>query len=118
MVFHPCGIRFGIGENSARGINNGDPSTGGLAFLGGDFSERVGWIAVGFDAVGKELSFLDEIAFDFCAKRGLPRAADHYVEDYGGSDDDDEEGRHQFEKDPISHFLSHFRLAHLGASKR
>jgi len=66
-------------------------------------AERVS--AIGFNAVTEKLSLLSEVALDFAAQGSLPRAADHNVEDYGGCKDDDQEGRHQFEENPIRHFL-------------
>jgi hypothetical protein len=61
--------------------------------------------AIGLDAAGDELGFLDETAFNLHAQRGLPRAANHYVENEGSGKDDGEEGRHQFEENPIGHFF-------------
>ena len=69
-------IDFGISQNLAGGIDDGDASAGGLTFLRGDVGEGVA-AAVDFDAMGQELSLLNEIALDFAAQRSLPRAAEH-----------------------------------------
>ena len=66
MVFHGRGTCLGIGQHLAGGIDDGDASAGGLSFLSGDIGERVA--AVGFDAVGEELSLLDEVALNFGAQ--------------------------------------------------
>ena len=104
MVFHADGVRLGIGQDLAGGIDDSDARAGGLRFLSGDIGERVA--AVGFDAVGEKLGFLDEVAFDLCAQGSLPGAADHDIENYGGGDDDDQKGRQQLEENPVCHFGS------------
>src|SRR5580704_8901083 len=97
MVLHCGGIGFRIGQDFASRIDDGDASAGGLSFLGGDVGEGVA-SAVGFDAMSEELRFLDKVAFDFCAQRSLPGAADHEVEGGGGGQDDEHERRQQLEE--------------------
>ena len=94
-------------------IDDGDASAGGLSFLSGDLREGVA-AALGFDAVGQELRFLDEVAFNFAAQRSLPGAAHHDVEHNRGCEDDDQKGRHQLEEYPVSHFLLTLKLLPLG----
>ncbi len=74
-----------------------------MSFLSGDIDEGVA-AAIGFDAVGEELSLLHEVALNFAAQRSLPSAAEHEVEHYRGCEDDDQKGRQQLEKNPVSHF--------------
>ncbi len=66
MVFHTGGVRLRIGQDFARGIDDGDASTGGLSFLSGDICEGVA--AVVFDAVGEKLGLLDKVALNLGAQ--------------------------------------------------
>ena len=101
VVLHVGGIGFGVGEHFAGGVDDGGAGSGGLAFLRGDFGERVG--AVGFDAVREEQRLLGEVALDLGAQRGFPGAAEHDVENGGGGGDDDQEDGQQFEEDAVLH---------------
>ena len=120
VVLHGGGIGFGVGEDFAGGVDDGGAGAGGLAFLRGDFGERVG--AVGLDAVREEKSLLSEVALDLGAERGFPGAADHDVENGGGGGDDDQEDGEQLEEDAVLHVLGVLRMilgcSHLGTSKR
>ena len=102
VVLHAGGIGFGVGENFSGGVNDGGAGSGGLAFLRGDFGERVG--VVGFDAVREEQSLLREVAFDLGAQRGFPGAAEHDVENGGGGGDDDQEDGQEFEENAVLHW--------------
>jgi hypothetical protein len=92
------------------GVDDGDASAGGLSFLGGDIGEGVA-AAVGFDPVSEELRLLDQVALNFGAQRSFPGTAEHQIEHGGGGHDDDQEGGHQLEENPVRSSLS-------GASKR
>ncbi len=65
VVFHARRMGFGIGQDLARGIDDGNSGPGSLPFLGGDVGERVS--AVSFDAMREKQSLLSEIAFNFGA---------------------------------------------------
>src|SRR5579864_6113603 len=77
VVLHVSGIRFGVGQYFSGSIDDGSASACSKALLGSDFSEWMG--VIDFDAVGKEKSFLGEVALDFGAQRGLPGIANHDV---------------------------------------
>ena len=116
VVLHGGGIGFGIGENFSGGIDDGGAGAGGMAFLGGDFSESVG--AVGFDAVGEQECLLREVALNLGAQRGFPGAADHDIENGGGGGDHDQENGEEFEEDAVLHVSSIRLVRHFGDSKR
>jgi hypothetical protein len=75
-----------------------------LAFLGSEISQGMA-TAVVFDAMGQELSFLYQVALNFRAQRSFPCAAESQIKQNRGGQNDNHEGRHQFEKNSISHFL-------------
>jgi len=104
VVFHDLGIGLGIGQNFARGVDDGGAGPGGLGFLGGDVGEGM-TSAVGLDAVGEEESFLAEVALDLVAQRGFPGTAEHEVKGDGGDHYDDQEDGQKFKENAVSHTL-------------
>jgi hypothetical protein len=62
-VLQGSGTRLRIRQHVPSGIDDGDTSASGLAFLSSDVGE--GLSAVGFDPVSEESGLLDEIALNF-----------------------------------------------------
>jgi hypothetical protein len=54
---------------------------------------------------GQEPRFLDQVALNLRAHGGLLAAPNHDVKHKGGGHDDDQEGRHQLEENPVSQFV-------------
>jgi hypothetical protein len=59
---------------------------------------------VDFYAMGKQQSFLSEVALNLSAERSFPCASDHDVEDRSRRGDDDQEDGKQLEEDAVLHF--------------
>jgi hypothetical protein len=106
-----AGIRFGIGQHGSGGIDDGDARAGGLCLPERRYRPGSGHCDR-FPRGGRELSLLNEVALNFGAQRSLPGAAKHEVKQHGGGQNDDQEGRHQLQENPVSLLLT------LGASKR
>jgi len=97
------GIRARIREHFAARINHGGARRRIVCFFPGDVAKGMK-SAVGIHALRKLHDFPREIALNFRAQRAFPRPAYRNVVNDGGSGDDGEEKRNQFEKSARPHF--------------
>src|ERR1700722_12142355 len=115
FVLYARRIGFGVSQDIAGRIDDSGAGSGGLAFLRGNFRERVS--VVGFDTTGEEQSFLGEVTFNLGAQRGFPGAAQDEIHGEGGGGDDEQEDRQQLEENAVLHVYA-FLIWGLGCRMR